>query len=158
MSFSSRRTVLLSLAALAGCGYAPMYAPGGSADTLEGSIAVAGPGSARDFRFVALLEERLGQPSGARYDLGYTLAIDSDAGGILGTGAISRYTLVGTAAFTLTDRTTGEVAGSGSVEAFTNYSATSTATATQAAAQDAEARLLVILADQLVTRLALLDL
>lgn len=158
MSSCSRRTALLSLAALAACGYAPVYGPGGSAETMRGSIEVADPSDRNSFLFVAELEQRLGRPASPRYNLTYSLSFTTESGGISTTAAVTRYTLVGTATYSLTETGTGRVVSSGAVEGFTGYSGTLGGEAFAATQTDATERLIVILADKLVTRLSLLDL
>ena len=53
----------------------------------------------------------------------------------------------------LTDTASGAQLGSGVVNSFTGYSATASTVVTLAAQRDAEERLMVILADQVVARL-----
>ena len=53
----------------------------------------------------------------------------------------------------MTDAATGRQITSGTVEAFTSYAATGSTVATQAAEDDARARLAVLLADMIVTRM-----
>jgi LPS-assembly lipoprotein len=55
--------------------------------------------------------------------------------------------------FALRDLTTGQIVTSGTVENFTGYSATGTTVATLASAQDAQERLMRILAEQIIARL-----
>jgi LPS-assembly lipoprotein len=130
MSSSDRRLFLLSgLAALAGCGFAPAYAPGGGGAALMGRIEIAPPDTRAGFLLTQELEGRLGRPTDARYVLG---RVD----------------------YTVQDRQTDAVVTRGTVENFTGYSTFDTPVATQAAERDAEARLMTMLADQLLTRLA----
>jgi LPS-assembly lipoprotein len=70
----------------------------------------------------------------------------------------SRFNLLGSVAYSLRDLSTGATLTTGEVTSFTGYSATGTTVAVQAAERDAEARLMVILADQLLTRLLAADL
>ncbi len=65
---------------------------------------------------------------------------------------------MGTVAYSLRDLETGAIVTSGDVTSFTGYSATGTTVAVQAAERDAEARLMAILADQLLIRLLAADL
>ena len=64
----------------------------------------------------------------------------------------NRYSLNGTADFTLTDRA-GRVLAQGRVSNFTSYSTTGTTIATLSAEGGARSRLAEMLADQVVTRL-----
>lgn len=156
MSLSDRRTLLLSIAALplaAACGFSPAYAPGGAGQALRGQVRVADPVQSRDFDFVAALENRLGRPAAPRFDLSYSLSTsERGAARIPGLGD-SRITLFATVAYQLTETATGSVVAEGSLRNFTNYSTTDTQLATLRAKEDAEARLMRILADQVVARL-----
>ena len=65
----------------------------------------------------------------------------------------TRYNLLGRVEYALRDLQTGAVVLTGQADSFTSYSASGTTVATQAAQRDAEARLMVILADQILNRL-----
>ena len=73
-------------------------------------------------------------------------------------GDTRRYNLVGSAAYSLRDTSTGTIVTSGTVNNFTAYSATGSTVATLAAERDALERLMVILGDQITTRLFAADL
>jgi LPS-assembly lipoprotein len=150
---SDRRTLLIACAALAGCGFHPVYGPGGSAQGLAGTIQVQAPDSTREYLLVERLETRLGQPTAPRYDLGYTLETEEVGVGVTTAQETTRYHVIGKLTFTLTEIGTGKVATSGSVNAFTAYAATGSTVSTLTASQDAYRRLMVILADDLVSRL-----
>ena len=156
MSLSDRRTVLLGLLgllALPACGFAPAYTPGGAGQALRGQVRAADPATSQDFDFVAALEQRLGRPSTPRYDLAYSIATtERSAAQVSGFGA-TRNSVFGTLGYTLTERATGAVVSQGSLRNFTNYSTTDTQLAIRRSQQDAVARLMQILADQLATRL-----
>ena len=151
MWWSDRRTLLLSLAALAGCGFSPVYGPGGVAETLRGRIDVADPGDEEGFALVERLKVRLGPPQAADLLLSADIFIEEDAIGFLPDGSISRYDVIGRVEWTLSNGDTA-VAG-GEETAFTGYAATSTTVATIAAQRDARQRLMVILADRIVADL-----
>lgn len=155
MSSSDRRLFLIGLAALplAACGFTPAYGPGGGAVKLRGRIAVQAPVTREDFEFTARVEQRLGRAEAAAFDLTYTLATVREAGGITAANETTRYTLKGTATWTLTERSSGARVAGGTVRGFTSWSATGTTVAGLAAEDDAARRLAVILADQVVTRL-----
>ena len=155
MSSSDRRQFLLGLAALplAACGFTPAYGPGGGATKLRGRVAVQAPTTRQDFDFVARIESRLGRPQAAAYDLTYTINATRQSGGITADNETTRYTLRGTADWTLTDRATDTRVAGGSVRAFASWSATGTTVAGLAAEDDAARRLAVMLADQVITRL-----
>jgi LPS-assembly lipoprotein len=65
----------------------------------------------------------------------------------------TRITLFGTISYRLTDTGTGAVVTEGNLRDFTNYSTTDTQLATLRAQEDAQARLMRILADQVAARL-----
>jgi LPS-assembly lipoprotein len=144
---------LTAILALAACGFAPVYGPGGGAEGLRGTIRVEAPATRPEYDLVAQLESRLGQPTAAAYDLTYTLATREVAVGITPEQETTRYHVTGRLDFQLTDIGTGTVATSGEVETFTAYAATGSTVSAAAATEDAYRRLSVLLADQLVTRL-----
>jgi LPS-assembly lipoprotein len=155
MSLSDRRGLLLALAALpvAACGFAPAYGPGGAGQALRGQVRAADPVTSSDFDFVAGLETRLGRPTNARYDLAYQITTsERGAARVAGLGE-TRITLFGTISYRLTDTSTGAVVTEGNLRDFTNYSTTDTQLATLRAQEDAQARLMRILADQVAARL-----
>lgn len=153
MSSFDRRTLLLSLTALAGCGLRPVYGPGGPGLALRGAVTVSTPDSREAFRLKARIEDRLGPPAAPAYALDVTLALSRQDVGVSTGQEITRYTLKGAAAFRLVALATGAEVTRGEVESFTNYSATGTSVATLAAERDARDRLAAILADLIVTRL-----
>lgn len=154
MSSYSRRLLLGSgLALLAGCGFAPVYGPGGGGTALMGRVEVSEPDTRAAFLLTRELESRLGRASGARYELRPFIALATEAIAIDSTNISSRFNMLGRVDYALLDRQTGASVTSGMVENFTAYSAAGTPVATQAAERDAETRLMTILADQLVTRL-----
>jgi len=150
---SDRRAFLLGSLALAGCGFTPAYGPGGGAAELRGRIALKAPGDKLTFDLNARLEDRLGAASAPIYLL--TCAITTNATGVAITpdGAVTRYNLTGTAAWRLVETATGNERLTGTAKSFTSYSATGSTVAGLAAEEDARGRLMVILADQIVTRL-----
>jgi len=152
MSSFNRRSIL-ALLVLAGCGFAPALGTGGAARGLLGRVQAATPKDQADFDFVRRIEERLGRVSVPVYDLTY--AIDTDATGVAITaeGAITRYNLTGVAKWSLIRLDGGALVTGGLVDSFTSYSATGSTVAGLAAKEDAERRLMVILADQIVLRL-----
>ena len=149
----SRRAVLAAAPALAACGFQPVYGPGGAGTRLQGQVRVADPRTADDYAFLRRLTERLGPEEAARYELTYARRIASVGQAITPDEVTTRYSLNGTAAYTLTDAATGAVVAQGEVSNFSSYSAEGTVIATNAAEQDARGRLAVMLADQVVTRL-----
>ena len=153
MSLFNRRTILLWPLGLAACGFTPAYGPGGAANGISGAIRAANPSDKNAFDLVARLDQRLGRPNADRYDLDYTIKTRPVGVGITPDNAITRYNLEGTVVWTLTDRGTKARLTGGKVESFTSYSATGSTVAGLAAEEDAAARLMRILADQIVARL-----
>ena len=155
MSSSDRRTflTLLAVAPLAGCGFAPVYAPGGTGQALRGQVLVAAPDTRLGFELVARLEERLGLPQAETYRLDYVIETSESDLAITGTNDITRINIQGNVRFSLVDIATGAERLTGTVSTFTAYSTTSTAVATAAARRDAEDRLMHVLADQVMSRL-----
>ena len=156
MWLSDRRAFVLGALALGGCGYSPVHAPG--TDPLRGQIGFAAPVDRNDFDYIGQLERRLGRAAAPRYDLTHEITVTRSGGGFTPDGAITRYTLEGTLRFVLIDRATGMQRGTGRAQSFTSYSTTGTTVATMTAETDAHRRLMVILADQTVTRLMALGL
>jgi LPS-assembly lipoprotein len=155
MSSSDRRLFRFSgLALLAGCGFAPVYGPGGGGEALMGQVRVAAPDSRAGFLLTQEVETRLGRAQAPRYELHPVIELRPEAIAIDRSNVAARFNLIGTLAYTLTDLDTGAVADRGEVTNFTGYSSFGTPVATQAAQRDAEARLMQMLADQMLTRLA----
>jgi LPS-assembly lipoprotein len=152
MLSSSRRSVLVLLA-LAGCGFKPALGTGGAARGLMGSVRAADPKDQLDFDFVRRIEDRFGRPSAAVYDLTYVIKTVAEGVAITGEGAITRYKLTGSVNWTLTRAADGMRMAGGREGSFTAYSATGSTVAGLAAKEDAARRLMVILADQIVTQL-----
>lgn len=156
MSWSRRAIIgLPALVALASCGFTPAFAPGAPATALRGGIVADTPTDRLGFRFVARIEDRLGRADSPEFALGYRIDIEETAVGRAPDNTINRYTVTGTLAWSLRPATGGDPVQSGTLTSFTAYSATGTTVATSTARRDAEDRLMTILADQLVTELAL---
>lgn len=153
MSYSDRRAFLFAFAALAGCGFTPVYGPGGTAEGLRGRIDVAAPADEEGFALVRRLEERLGTPEGSDLTLLADIRIKEDSVGFLPDGEISRFNVVGEVSWQLNRVSDDTSIASGSEGGFTSYSATSTTVATSFARRDARRRLMVILADRIATDL-----
>ena len=155
MSSSERRLFLLSgLAAVAACGFTPLYGPGGGGEALMGQVRVAAPDSRAGFLLTGEVETRLGRPDAPRYELRPAIDLRSEVISIDRSNVAGRVNLLGTVRYALTDLDSGEVVDRGEVRNFTGYSSFGTPVATQAARRDAEARLMQMLADQMLTRLA----
>ena len=153
MLCSSLRLSLAALALgwLAACNFQPVYGPGGAGAEVRDQIAVAAPATRIEFELVARLEDRLG--IGTRYRLDYDLATAQSNIVIDGAEDVNRVNIAGQLSYRLTDAATGAPVDAGEVSTFTAYATTASPVATAAARRDAEDRLMIALADQLVTRL-----
>ncbi|MEM9435876.1 MAG: LPS assembly lipoprotein LptE [Pseudomonadota bacterium] len=150
MSSFDRRSLILALAALPACGFAPVYGP---ASNIRGNVLVGSPSSANAFILVRELELRLGEPS----EPGYTLAVDVDldeVGSVINRSSeVERFTIAGRARFTLAT-IEGVAVTQGETRSSTSYSASDTPISTRAAREDAQERLMIILADQILARIS----
>ncbi|MVO16433.1 LPS assembly lipoprotein LptE [Parasedimentitalea huanghaiensis] len=161
MSLLDRRTLLTLLAplALAACGFTPVHAPGGTGDALYGQITIQAPqdipstSEVDSYLLVQKLEQRLGRTSAGRYQLDLTLGTHDEGQAITADAQTIRYSIVGKASYTLTRLSDGKVVSSGDEDAFTGYSAIGSTVETLAGERDAHQRLMVILADQITTRI-----
>ncbi|GHE05366.1 hypothetical protein U879_02960 [Defluviimonas sp. 20V17] len=155
MSSPDRRSLLIALAALplAACGFAPAYGPGGPAAGIRGKIRPDTPADRDAFDLVNQIEARLGRPQDARFTLGYTIRTRETGVAITPDNTTTRYDVVGSVHYTLRDAASGRVLGQGEAHSFTSYGATGSTVATLAARADAHRRLMVILADEIATRL-----
>ncbi len=153
MWFTDRRNLLVSLAALAGCGFTPAYGPAGGATALRGTIAPDAPTTRDEFALTRRLAERLGPTEVARYRLAYTITATSSEQAVTTDSITTRYLLQGEASFQLFDIGSGAELLSGTVESFTSWKASGTVVASSTAEDDAHLRLARILADEIVTRL-----
>ncbi len=157
MSLSSRRTFLTLAAApllLAGCGFTPIYGDGSAANAMFGQVEIGPLDGQTGFDMRERLEMRLGLATAPAFLLAIDLNITRKGLAITPDGSITRYNLKGIANFTVS-RTGGTEVYKDKVEAFTAYNATGSAYATRVAARDAHRRLVVTLADKIVTRMAI---
>ncbi len=157
MLYFNRRRFLTVTAAplvLAGCGFTPIYGDGTAANEMFGKVALGPFEGQTGFDMRERLESRLGIASDAQFLLTVDLTINRKGLAITPDGSITRYNLKGIANFTV-ERTDGTRVYSDTVEAFTAYNATGTAYATRVAARDAHRRLVVTLADKIVTLMAI---
>lgn len=151
----SRRLLLTAPLALAACGFRPAYAPGGPGLRLRGRVAVEAPPTPDGFRLRAELEDRLGPAGAAAATLSAEPAVEVATAAVTPAGAITRYQLAGTARWRLLSPE-GRLLAEGEAHALTGYSATGPTVSSRAAAQDAEGRLMALLAQRIVERLLLL--
>ncbi|KUP95027.1 LPS assembly lipoprotein LptE [Tritonibacter horizontis] len=165
MSLLNRRgflTIWLTLTfsvGLAACGFQPVYGPGGAASALRERVLVQAPesiGPSTDvdaYYLVRQLETRLGRAQAPDFRLDLTLTTREMGQAITADGNITRYSLTGEVGYSLTRLSDGQVAASGEISNFSGYSASGTTVQTLASEKDAHQRLMVMLADQIVTRL-----
>ncbi|WP_172327096.1 LPS assembly lipoprotein LptE [Mangrovicoccus sp. HB161399] len=150
-----RRALLAgAAAALAGCGFTPVYGPGGSGSALDRAVILDTPATSNGFTLRQRLQDRLGPPDQPRYRLGVTVQTASKRVAVTRNQDTRRYNLIGQAQYVLTSLD-GTVVAKGGFDSFNSYSATGTTVATQAAERDAYRRLMVILADGILDRLFL---
>lgn len=150
----SRRHILGALAPLAllpGCGFVPVYGPGGDASAFRDAVRVSAPNTREGFALQGAIEDRLGPAQAPRFDLTVTLDLTESGVAVTQDQNITRFQITGSASFTLSEG--GQVLTQGEVETFTSYSTTSTPVATLTAEQDAKERLAVALADLIVARI-----
>ncbi len=155
MLLSDRRIFLLGLAALAGCGFEPVYGTNGAASGLRGSVLVDEPTDRNSFQLTEQLELRLGRATAPQYGLKVVLNVDEEGLAISGSNDITRFNIIGSADFVLRDLATGQAVLTDKVNTFTAYSASSQPVATLAAERDATRRLMTALADKIVSQLLL---
>ncbi len=153
MSSFNRRSFVLMAAALSGCGFTPAYGPDGGASRLLNRVTVDELTSSDGYILVRELETRLGRAQAPAYGLALDLSSTRDGLAVTSTNDTTRFDIIGTVNFVLRDITTGEILLSGSEESFTGYSTTGSTVSTLAARQDAQERLMVILAERIMTRL-----
>jgi len=159
MSLLNRRFIIaLPLLVLSACGFQPVYGPGGTGTALQNAVQVDAPNDAYSYTLVREIETRLGRTASPRYALALTVDTSEEGLAIDSEDNTTRYNLVGKVDFALRNLSSGQIEVSGNVENFTGYSATGSTVATLAAERDAQKRLMVMLADQLVTRLYAADL
>lgn len=142
-----------ALAGLAACGFSPAYGPEGGAAAVLGRTEVEAPRNRDEFTLMRRLSGRFGPAEAPLYRLAYRVETDTLGQAITPDNATTRYSLDGTARYALRDAATGAVLIDGQVTSFTSYSATGSTVATYTAEEDARARLMRILADQIVSRL-----
>ncbi|UWR22252.1 LPS assembly lipoprotein LptE [Sulfitobacter sp. S190] len=159
MSLLNRRLLMLGLPlVIAGCGFAPAYAPGGTGAALRAAVLVQEPSTQEGYLLTRHLETRLGRANAQRYALDLQIKTQRSGLDVAEDDDINRFGLRGQADYVLRDVVSGTVVTSGMVENFTAFSATGTTVATLAAERDAMERLMTILGDQIFARLLAADL
>jgi LPS-assembly lipoprotein len=133
---------------LGACGFEPIYASGSQVGKDLQNIKLVAPPSREAYIFARSFEERLGRNSGASTTLRYNISI-YDQG--LDLRDVSIAQKIGSVSYQLIDEADGDVIASGKVEAFTSYS--SEGNLSVASQYDASERLLIILADRVISKL-----
>jgi LPS-assembly lipoprotein len=157
MSLFNRRQVLTALCltlVLGACGFTPIYSDGSAATGLYGRIEITAGKGRESFEMRERLIERFGFAASPEYNLTYTYFVDSEGLAVSRTAEITRYNLDGISSFKVTDITSGSVVFTGTVKSKTAYSATSETYPTRVAEQDAQSRLALALADQIITHIS----
>lgn len=157
---ATRRGALALLALLpAACGFRPLYGEGAPAAKMAGRVEVGLIDGKAGFDLRERLTNRLGAASDAGYLLTVTLALETTGTALTQENVTTRFDVSGVAEYTLAPVAGGTPVASGVVRSVTGFNApdsvTSTAFAARAAELDAEHRVAVDLADQIVQRLAL---
>lgn len=137
----------------AACGFTPVHAPGGTGQALYDNVLVQAPNTKDSYFLVRHLEERIGRGSGGEYRLDLTLETEEEGQALTLSNVITRYSIVGVTTYALVRVADDVVVTKGTVENFTGYSATGSTVDTFAGERDARERLMVILADQISSRL-----
>ena len=156
MSLFSRRNFLIGLFFLVGCGYAPVHGTNPKTKKLYTSVFVQAPKDRVEFELVRNLEKQFRKNSSSKYQLNYTLTIKEEKGVVSASQTLERYSLFGSLKYSLNDKDGGVVL-TNTAKSFTAYSATGTPLATERAKRDAQDRLMVILAEQVLTRISILS-
>ena len=149
MLLSRRSFCIGTPLALGACGFVPVH--NGAAK--RGRIAFDPPKDRVSFDLRNALEDRLGTARSPSFRLSFVTEIREDGVGITTDQITTRFNVIGKTQYTLRRLSDDIIVASGSVDSFTSYAATGTTVATQTAQIDARRRLLVILADQITTRL-----
>ncbi|GFE66259.1 LPS assembly lipoprotein LptE [Litoreibacter roseus] len=148
-----RRFFLFAGAAVAGCGFEPVYQSGNATSGLRRDIGVRAPDTQLEFTFVEQMESRLGQATAPKYVLDYSIRTSESGLAIRDANDITRYNVLGTLSYTLRDAQTRKPLIDGTINTFTAYSASEQPVATLAAQRDASDRLMVSLADKAISQL-----
>ena len=149
--------VVLAAAALAGCGFTPVYGPDGTGAALLGQLSLDPPQDRNAYLLRRRIEERLGQATAGAWRLSTQIKTEDIGLGFTTDGDITRYNINGTTDYTLRRTGSSEIFRQGKIQHFTSYSATGTTVATLAAKRDAEVRLMTILADQIIDQLLIIS-
>ena len=153
-----RSLILAALVALGGCGLRPMYAGGSSGAVASGLSAIqVAPIPERAGWLVrhALIDRLGGESEHAAYRLEVELDDDLAGFGIRGDSAVTRERRTLRARYRLVEIATGQVVLDATAGSDAGIDVVSSEYATIAAEQSAQERLTQMIADQMVSRLAL---
>ena len=153
MSSSNRRFVLLALAGLAACGFEPAYGPDKLVSAISNQTEFKAPTTRDGFDFVDQLERRLGRSDASAYRLEWDIAVLASNRAISAAQETLRVEFTGVATYRLLQLSDGAILDQGQVRGFTGYAQTSVSAASRSNEVDARRRLMVILADNVVTRI-----
>jgi len=142
--------VILLVFVSASCGFTPVYAPGSKTNAALSDIVVAPPKNDRaNYIFVKELEDRIGRNLNAGKVLKHDIWVSEVDPGL--ESSAPRTQLLGKVTYQVASLDDGRALFGGTVGNFVAYSPLSDITT--AASNDAEERLMTILADQMVTEL-----
>lgn len=150
MLWFNRRLFLISAAALAGCGFQPAYDTAGM-QSLYGQISYSDPDTRDMYELRQQLEQRLGPSGSSAFQLDYAVETKTERTAVAFDGQAFRQQLHGSVIYSLTQSDTRRVLVSGKHKTFVGYASTGTTTATLASQRDANRRLMIQLADLVVT-------
>ena len=133
---------------LSSCGFTPVYGENSSAREVLENLTFEDPNSRIEQLFLKAVEQRLPPPANPKYQVEYRIVLSYQ--GLDQVGA-SRVLVFGQVVSEFVDLNTSAVKFASSVDGFTSYTYSSEFAEFQK--QDAEERLMQILADKFITRL-----
>ena len=143
-----RMAAILTLAALAACGFEPALEPG-DPPGIGVLIDPEPPRTEAEFFYRARLLDRIGPAEGAALTLAYEVDTDEVRQAITPDRVTERFLINGRVRWELSDAT--GVIAKGDAIGDSSYSSTGSTVATAAAERDAERRLMALLADRTLT-------
>lgn len=153
MWLSDRRTFLLGILGLGACGFTPVYGPDSALRSFQNAVRIQAPTTRQEFELVKALEHRFGPATKPAFTLTYSLGRRSESVVVSTAQELNRFNLIGTLSYKLNALDGGLITES-QVQAFTSFSGTGSTLATNRSERDADDRLVVILADKMMTQLS----